>query len=157
MDFGRNIPELWEISNIIERANNVRAMYMGAMAACPQTSVEAPKSDERTTTRQATDEAKNKRKKANKPRDFKTVIHPHNGKTKEEILSRLHELIDGKGRSDVGVVILAARQQGYLARNPNEEMMREEFGDIGKWRSIRNYFSSNFQGAAARVASIKIF
>lgn len=66
MEFGRNIHELWELYNIIERANNVRAMYMGAMAACPQTNGEAPKSDERTTTRQATDEAENRPKNADR-------------------------------------------------------------------------------------------
>lgn len=158
LDFGRNIPELWDINNIIERANNVREMYVGAMAACPRTNGEAPKSDERTTTRQATDEAENRPKKGNKPQpDFKSIIQPINGKTKEEILARLHELLDGKTGKDFGVVILKALQEKYLTKNPDEEMTRKEFGDIGKWCSIRGYFSANYQGAAAGAESIVLF
>lgn len=157
-EFGRNIPELWDINNIIERASEVRAMYMGAMAACPQTNGEAPKSDERTTKRQATDEAENKRKKANKPQpDFKTVIQPINDKSEKEILARLHKLIDGKSGADVGSVLLAALQEGYLARKPARGEYEAEFSLIGSWSAIWNYMDDNNVNALVRANKIIIF
>ena len=130
----------------------------GIDQTCLQTSVEAPESSTGTTTRQAADEAKNKRKRGEKPQpNFKTIIQPINGKSKDEILARLHELIDGKKDSDVGVVILKFRQEKYITKNPSEEMMRKEFGDIGKWGSVRNYFNSNYQNAAPRAEMVVTF
>lgn len=85
------------------------------------------------------------------------IIQSNNGHSKEKIRKELHSHIDGKKNSDVGVVILAARKQHYLTKNPSEKMMKEEFGDIGKWGSVREYFNENYGSASSRADEIIFF
>lgn len=60
---------------------------------------------------------------------------------KEKILSRLHELIDGRGGSDVGSILAKAIWDGYLKREPTQEEYKSEFNLIGSWEGIRKYFA----------------
>lgn len=128
------------------------------MAACLQTSVEAPESSTGTTTRPAADEAENKPARRNKPQpDFKTIIQPKNGKTKEEILARLHELINGNSGSDVGAVFYKAYHDKYLIKKPNEKLFRSEFQLIGSWKAIAAYMRETNNNAKVRADQITIF
>lgn len=84
---------------------------------------------------------------------FATIIQHSN---KEQVLERLHGLIDGRRGADVGAVLLKARIDGYLTRNPTQAEFKSEFQLIGTWSSIANYMSDNNPNALDRANKILI-
>lgn len=96
----------------------------------------------------------NEPKKKAKPKPtFASIIQYPN---KESVLERLHGLIDGKSGADVGAVLLKARIDGYLTRNPTQAEFTSEFELIGTWSSIANYMSDNNANALDRANKILI-
>lgn len=75
---------------------------------------------------------------------------------KEELLERLHTLIDGKRGADVGSVLLAAMQEKYLTRRPTQKEFESEFSLIGSWSAISNYLDAENDNALLRASKIKI-
>lgn len=75
----------------------------------------------------------------------------------DKLLNRLHQLIDGRSGADVGCVLLKARQENYITRNPKKKEFLSEFELIGTWQAITNYFSDNNLKALARANTIVIF
>lgn len=84
---------------------------------------------------------------------FASIIQHSN---KEQVLERLHGLIDGRRGADVGAVLLRARQVGYLARNPTQAEFRSEFQLIGTWQAISKYMSDNNLNALDRANKVLI-
>ncbi len=92
--------------------------------------------------------------KKEKPKPtFASIIQHQN---KEQVLERLHGLIDGRRGADVGAVLLKARLDGYLTRNPTQAEFRSEFNLIGTWQAIANYMSDNNENALDRANKILI-
>lgn len=87
-------------------------------------------------------------------RCFRNIIQYEN---KEKLLKRLHSLIDGKWGADVGSVLLSARLNNYLTRNPTQAEFKSEFELIGTWSAITNYMNDNNQNALDRANKIVIF
>lgn len=84
---------------------------------------------------------------------FASIIqHPN----KEQVLKRLHDLIDGRSGADVGSVLLKARIDGYLTRNPTKAEFTSEFELIGTWSGIANYMNDNSAKALDRANKILI-
>lgn len=80
-------------------------------------------------------------KKGKKQRYFSDLLQCDN---KEEILSRLHERIDGTGGKDVAMVLHRAKADKLITRFPTEKEFNSEFPNIiGKWRSISYYLSDS--------------
>lgn len=81
----------------------------------------------------------NKKSKSNKTSNFRDIVQTEN---KDKLIKRLHELIDGKGGVDVGVVIVAAVEiHPHLTRYPHEKEFMGEFKNIkGSWKAISNTF-----------------
>ena len=84
---------------------------------------------------------------------FASIIQHSN---REQVLERLHGLIDGRRGADVGAVLLKARLDGYLTRNPTRAEFRSEFNLIGTWQAIVNYMSDNNENALDRANKILI-
>lgn len=84
---------------------------------------------------------------------FASIIQSPN---KEQVLERLHGLIDGRRGADVGAVLLKARLDGYLARNPTQAEFRSEFQLIGTWQAISKYMSDNNENALDRANKVLI-
>lgn len=78
-------------------------------------------------------------------------------KDPEIFLKRLHGLIDGKKGADVGCVLLKAKQENYITRNPTKDEYKSEFELIGSWSAITNYLSENNENALERANRIVIF
>ena len=76
---------------------------------------------------------------------------------KEKLLERLHQLIDNKRGADVGAVLLKARLDNYITRNPTRKEFESEFELIGSWSAISNYMSDNNRNALDRANRIVIF
>lgn len=85
---------------------------------------------------------------------FRSIIQHED---KDSLIKRLHELIDGKRGADVGAVLLNARQNNYITRNPKREEFKSEFELIGSWSAISNYMSDNNANALDRANRIVIF
>lgn len=69
---------------------------------------------------------------------FKDIIQY---KDKDKLIVRLHELIDGKGGKNVGVVLVRAKFiDKYLSRYPSQAEYQSVFKLIGTWQAISNYF-----------------
>lgn len=85
--------------------------------------------------------------------DFRNIIQYED---KERMLDRLHNLIDGKGGADVGAVLLNARMNNLLTRNPTRNEFESEFKLIGSWSAISNYMSDNNTNALDRANKIII-
>lgn len=95
-----------------------------------------------------------KKKDITKPKaNFSDIIQYPD---KEKLLKRLHELIDGKSGADVGCVILAAKLNNYIIRNPKRKEFESEFEIIGSWTAITNYFSES-NNALDRANKIVLF
>lgn len=105
-----------------------------------------------TATGQQAANCKPKIKAKPKPTFASIIQHPN----KEQVLERLHGLIDGRRGADVGAVLLKARLDGYLTRNPTQAEFTSEFELIGTWSSIANYMSDNNANALDRVNKILI-
>ena len=78
-------------------------------------------------------------------------------KDKEKLLEKLHQLIDGKKGADVGAVLLKARLDNYITRNPTRKEFENEFELIGSWSAISNYMNDNNENALDRANRIVIF
>lgn len=77
---------------------------------------------------------------------------------KDELLKRLHELIDGKGGAEVGAVLLNAWLiNSYLTRRPTKAEFESEFELIGSWQAISNYMNDNSEKALEKANRIVIF
>lgn len=77
---------------------------------------------------------------------------------KDELLKRLHKLIDGKRGAGVGAVLLNAWYiNPYLTRRPTKTEFESEFELIGSWSAISNYMSENNQNAIDLANKIVIF
>lgn len=76
---------------------------------------------------------------------------------KDKLLTRLHELIDGKAGADVGAVLLHAAQKNFLTRCPTRAEYESEFALIGSWSAIRNYLNENNGNALYKAKRIVIF
>lgn len=76
---------------------------------------------------------------------------------KEELLQRLHNLIDGRGGADVGAILLRAKLDGYICRTPKQEEFKEEFTLIGSWQAISNYFNEDSNRNLGKASNIIIF
>lgn len=85
---------------------------------------------------------------------FRSIIQYED---KNILIARLHKLIDGKGGADVGAVLLNARQNNYIIRNPTREEFKSEFELIGSWSAISNYMSDDNANALDRANRIVIF
>lgn len=81
-------------------------------------------------------------------------------KDKEELINRLHELIDGKQGRDVGYVLLKCRIDGLITRNPTGAEMKNEFPSVIYNSSVKNYLTEDSlsdNGKVARAGQIVIF
>ena len=76
---------------------------------------------------------------------------------KDKLLFRLHQLIDGRKGADVGAVLLNARINNYITRNPTKKEFKSEFQLMGSWSAITNYMSDNRANALDRANKIVIF
>lgn len=85
--------------------------------------------------------------------DFRNIIQYED---KEKLLRRFHELIDGRSGADVGAVLLNARMNNLLTRNPTRNEFVSEFELIGSWSAISNYMSDNNTNALDRANKIII-
>lgn len=85
--------------------------------------------------------------------DFRNIIQYED---KEKLLRRFHELIDGRSGADVGAVLLNARMNNLLTRNPTRNEFESEFKLIGSWSAISNYMSDNNTNALDRANKIII-
>ncbi len=95
-------------------------------------------------------------KKDKKP-NFRDCIQ---WKDKEELINRLHELIDGKQGRDVGYVLLKCRIDGLITRNPTGAEMKNEFPLVIYNSSVKNYLTEDSlsdNGKVARAGQIVIF
>ncbi len=86
--------------------------------------------------------------------NFRSIIQFEN---KDALLKRLHFLIDNKKGADVGAVLLKARLDNYITRNPTRKEFENEFELIGSWSAISNYMSDNNENALDRANKIVIF
>lgn len=75
----------------------------------------------------------------------------------DKLLKRLHQLIDGRSGADVGCILLKAKQENYIIKNPTRKQFLSEFKLIGTWQAITNYLSDNNQNALDRANRIVIF
>lgn len=95
-----------------------------------------------------------KKKDITKPKaNFSDIIQYPD---KEKLLKRLHELIDGRSGADVGCIILSAKLNNYIIRNPTRKEFESEFEIIGSWTAITNYFSES-NNALDRANKIVLF
>lgn len=95
-----------------------------------------------------------KKEKTTKPKaNFSDIIQYPD---KEKLLKRLHELIDGRSGADVGCIILSAKLNNYIIRNPTRKEFESEFEIIGSWTAITNYFSES-NNALDRANKIVLF
>lgn len=62
---------------------------------------------------------------------------------KEELINRLHELIDGKQGRDVGYVLLKCRIDSLITRNPTKAEMNVEFPSVNFDSSVKNYLTED--------------
>ena len=87
---------------------------------------------------------------------FADIVQYHD---KEQLIKRLHELIDGKGGADVGSVLFKASEDRLLTRVPTQAEFKSEFTLIGGWSAIHNYmvFDPNDNNKLTRAFNIKIF
>lgn len=75
----------------------------------------------------------------------------------EELLEKLHQLIDGRKGADVGCVLLKCLQDGYITRRPTQKEFISEFTLNGSWTSIHKYMDDNNENALDRANKIIIF
>lgn len=108
----------------------------------------------KSTNKQTTAPIKQTEQLLTRKHDFKNIIQYED---KERLLNRLHELIDGKGGADVGAVLLNARMNNLLTRNPTRKEFENEFRLISSWSAISNYMSDNNANALDRANKIIIF
>ena len=100
---------------------------------------------------------KGKNTKKDKNPNFRDCIQY---KDKEELINRLHELIDGKQGCDVGYVLLKCRIDGLTTRNPTRAEMESEFPSVNYDSSVRNYLTEDSlsdNGKVAKAGQIVIF
>lgn len=76
---------------------------------------------------------------------------------KDKLLKRFHELIDGRGGSDVGCVFLRALQENLITRLPTQKEYESEFERNGSWSAIHNYMSDKNLNALDRANRIVFF
>ena len=63
---------------------------------------------------------------------------------KEHVLSRLHDLLDGKGGKHVAIILMAAKQKYSLLLDiPTENQYTSEFVLSGTWRAVTNYIKKH--------------
>lgn len=89
--------------------------------------------------------------------NFKCFVQSTNGKSRDDILKRLHELIDGKSGADVGVVLYKAYKEKYLTKRPSQSIFETEFKLIGSWKAISAYMRDSNSNIASKAADIDIF
>lgn len=75
----------------------------------------------------------------------------------DELIARLHQLIDGSQGADVGCVLLHCKLHNYLKRTPTLQEFRSEFQLMGTWKSIQKYMNENNLNALGRANSIIVF
>lgn len=85
---------------------------------------------------------------------FRNIIQH---KDPEMFLKRLHALIDGRSGADVGGILLKAKQENYITRNPTKKEYESEFELIGCWTAITNYLDENNENALERANKIVFF
>lgn len=85
---------------------------------------------------------------------FKDKVMAEN---KEEVLKKLHLLIDGKRGKNVALVIVASVEMG-LIQKPTYKEVKSEFGDIGAESGYNNYLdrdkftSVEYEGIKTRLS-----
>lgn len=63
---------------------------------------------------------------------------------KEQVMSRLHDLLDNKGGKYVAIVLMAAKQKYSLLLDiPTENQYTSEFTLSGSWRAVTNYIKKH--------------
>ncbi len=63
---------------------------------------------------------------------------------KGHVLSRLHDLLDGKGGKHVAIILMAAKQKYSLLLDiPTENQYTSEFALSGSWRAVTNYIKKH--------------
>ena len=63
---------------------------------------------------------------------------------KENMLSRLHNRIDGQGGKTVALILLRAKEDKLICKLPSKKEFCSEFKNMeGTWRSISHFFSPN--------------
>lgn len=63
---------------------------------------------------------------------------------RQRVISRLHELLDGKGGMQVALVLAAAKYKyHYLIAFPTERQYTSEFDLNGTWRAVTSYISAH--------------
>lgn len=85
---------------------------------------------------------------------FRNIIQH---KDPEMFLKRLHDLIDGRSGADVGCVLLKAKEENHITRNPTKKEYESEFELIGSWSAITNYLNENKENALERANKIVFF
>lgn len=74
---------------------------------------------------------------------FETLLQCSKENT-SNILSRLHQLLDGKGGMHVALVLAAAKHKyHYLLAYPTEKQYTSEFDLSGTWRAVTSYISAH--------------
>lgn len=96
----------------------------------------------------------NQKKEAKETTSFRSIIQYEDP---DKLLNRLHQLIDGRSGADVGCILLKAKQENYIIKNPTRKQFLSEFKLIGTWQAITNYLSDNNQNALDRANRIVIF
>lgn len=96
----------------------------------------------------------NQKEEEKKDTSFRSIIQY---KDPDELLNRLHQLIDGRSGADVGCVLLKAYQNNYIGRKPTKIEFKSEFELIRSWQAITNYLNENSLKALARSNRVVIF
>ena len=75
---------------------------------------------------------------------------------RQRVISRLHELLDGKGGMHVALVLAAAKHKyHYLIAYPTEKQYRSEFSLRGTWRGVTSYLKSHTTSTGEFTESIE--
>ena len=75
----------------------------------------------------------------------------------DELVERLHQLMDGRKGADVGCVLLKCMQDGLITRKPKQKEFESEFTLLGGWTAIHNYMDENSEKALDRANKVIIF
>ena len=72
------------------------------------------------------------------------------------VLTRLHELLDGRGGMTVALVLATAKHKyHYLIAYPTEKQYKSEFSLTGTWRSVTSYLKSHTTSTGEFTESIE--
>lgn len=90
--------------------------------------------------------------------NFKGYIQPIRGKSIDDILKRLHKLIDNvQSPKTIGAILLKAYTEKYITQKPSKKIFESEFTLNCSWSGISKYMNPNTKGVVENADRILIF